>query len=259
MKSSRKPIAAQASVDEEDGQRRQRVAAEGEERDRRRDDDQHAAHRRRALLGDVAAAGPSSRMCWPSSLAAQELDEPGAEQDRDQHRDDRGDDDADSTPAPLRALPRRRSSPAARDALTSTQSPGLQQLVAARRRLVAPATLRTDGTPSAVAVVRARAGRRRPARRRRARGAARRPRGGSAARRRPSSAISPSTATRRRAAGAVGEVLERGAHRQRVRVVRVVDQQPAARRARAPRRASARTRSHAAPSCARSSGRPSAS
>ncbi len=43
----------------------------------------------------------------------------------------------------------------------------------------------------------------------------------------PSSAISPSTAIRRRGPGPLGEVLERGAHRERVRVVAVVQEQHA--------------------------------
>ena len=62
----------------------------------------------------------------------------------------------------------------------------------------------------------------------RARAAARRPRRGTPARPAPSSAISPSTATRRRARRALGEVQERRAHRHRVRVVAVVQEQPAA-------------------------------
>ena len=52
--------------------------------------------------------------------------------------------------------------------------------------------------------------------------------GGTRARSSPSSAISPSTATRRRPLRALGQVLERGAHRDRVRVVAVVQEQAAA-------------------------------
>ena len=78
MKSSRKPIAAHASVDEEDGERRQRVVAEREERDERREHDQEPAHRRRALLDDVVLRAFLADVL-AELVAAQEGDELRAE------------------------------------------------------------------------------------------------------------------------------------------------------------------------------------
>ena len=124
------------------------------------------------------------------------------------------------------------SSPTAREALTRTQSPGSTSVGAPRRlRSTASGTQRVTGTPRGGLEVAAReladgerARRRRAAamlaadllvvaraRRARARPCRRGPRRGAA---------SPAR---------VGEVVERRAHRDRVRVVGVVDQQPAAR------------------------------
>ena len=126
------------------------------------------------------------------------------------------------------------SSPTAREPLTSTTSPGPQlgaQPLRPPRRRWRPSRRRT----------RAPARRPRSPARSRARGRARRSRGGTRARLLPSSAISPSTAIPPRGAGTLGEVLERRAHRDRVRVVAVVQQQTAAG-ADAPPRGASRTR-----------------
>ena len=119
---------------EEDGQPGDRVAAEHEERGRRGDDDQQPTHRRRPLLDDVPLRALLANEL-AELLPAQVLDESRAEQDREEHRHDRGDDDAGQTRAPASASATT-SSPTARDALTSTQSPGLEQLFQCRDRLV---------------------------------------------------------------------------------------------------------------------------
>ena len=150
------------------------------------------------------------------------------------------------------------SSPTARDALTSIASPGRSRLAALVERRSASAIQCISARPAR--------GRRAPARRRptstrsRAR-ASERPdlARGSARDSSPSSAISPRIATRRLPRRALGEVDERGPHRDRVRVVGVVDDEAAAGQRELLAAPAARARSRAAPSCARSSGSPSAS
>ena len=146
----------------------------------------------------------------------------GPAEDRDDHRDQRGDEDS----VPLARQFRR-------DDLESHRAGALHEHHVARPEQPRAQPRRRPSArasrPSSPAVARARARRPRSPARRRARARAapisavvRRPPPA------PSSAMSPSTATRRRPCRALGEVLERGAHRDRVRVVAVVDQQPAA-------------------------------
>ena len=132
---------------EEDGQARGRVAAQQRGRRRGRgDDDQHAAHRRRPLLDDVPLR-PVLADELPELLAAQEGDEARAEQDREQHRHDRGDDHAAQTFAPASASATA-SSRTERDALTSTQSPGRTSSSSAATASAAVATARDDRDPA---------------------------------------------------------------------------------------------------------------
>ena len=108
--------------DEEHRQRGHRVGAEREEGDRGGEQDQQPAHHRRALLGEVVL-GPLFPDVLAELVAAQELDELRADQDRDQQ----GDDPRDQHPAQAltaASASATRSSPTARDALTRTQSPG---------------------------------------------------------------------------------------------------------------------------------------
>ena len=127
------------------------------------------------------------------------------------------------------------SSPTPREALTSTTSPGCQQLRQQRRGLARVG----DRMGLAVEAIGHRRGQRPDGDQHvdaRLAGVRRRSRRGSSRSSGPSSSMSPSTATRRarRPRGGRGEVVEGGAHRHRVGVVAVVDQ-------RSPRRA-ARTR-----------------
>ena len=93
MQSSRKPIAPQASVGAEDRQRRQRVVGQRQERDRRGEQDQQPAHRRRALLGRVVLQALLADVL-AELVPAQEGDERRAAEDRDDHRDERRDEDS---------------------------------------------------------------------------------------------------------------------------------------------------------------------
>ena len=182
-------------------------------------------------------SGPSSRMCWPNSRVAQELDELRAQEDADEQRGRA----ARSGPRPSGVGQRLRaddaSRPTPREALTSTGVAGAQQLRAERAR------------PSAASATEwSRRRSRAPSRRAsgptvtstssRARARARRSRAWKR------DLVGPELehvaehrdAARRRARG---EVVEGGAHRHRVGVVAVVDDdrpRPAARRA-APRSA----------------------
>ena len=108
---------------EEDGQRRQRVLREREERQHGAEHDQQAAHHRRSLLDEVAGR-PLLADRLAELVAAQELDELRADDDRDHHRDQAGDQDSDHQSewfASAGAMPSR---PTAREALTSSASPG---------------------------------------------------------------------------------------------------------------------------------------
>ena len=104
----------------EDRQRRHRVVRDGEERDRRRRDDQQAAHRRRALLGRVVLR-PLLADLLAELVPAQERDEPRAGEDRDDHRDQRGSEDACHYADKFSATT---SSPTESEPFTSTMSPG---------------------------------------------------------------------------------------------------------------------------------------
>src|SRR5678815_2457228 len=107
---------------EEHRQRGHRVAAEREEAGRRRQQDEQAPHRRRALLGDVVLR-PFLADVLAVLLAPQVGHELRADEDRDQQGDDACQEDAAQalTAASVSAT---RSRPTARDAFTSTQSPG---------------------------------------------------------------------------------------------------------------------------------------
>src|SRR5438128_1786120 len=114
---------AAAERDEQDGEGRHLVLADGEKRDGGDDEDQQAAHRRRALLGAVMLR-PLGTDVLAERVAAQKVDEPRTDEDRDHHRDDGGDEDADQCVGAPASASATASSPTARDALTSTASPG---------------------------------------------------------------------------------------------------------------------------------------
>ena len=123
MKSSRKPIAPQPSVTNKTAERRNLVLRHGEERRRRDDEDQQAAHRRCSLL-DPVSFGAFLANVRAELVAAQELDELRTDEERDDHRDHRRSEDADHAAGTRVRAAAIASSPIARDALTSTASPG---------------------------------------------------------------------------------------------------------------------------------------
>src|SRR5215210_2489404 len=138
---------------EEDGQRRGGVAAEREEGEPRGEDDQGAAHRGRSLLHDVPG-GSLLADVLPEPATAQERDELGADEDRDQHRDDGGDEHSRHQTAPAFRACATNSSPAARDAFTRTASPGRRRAqrrgrASSRVVIVAPPYSRARSPPTA--------------------------------------------------------------------------------------------------------------
>ena len=123
MKSSRKPTAAQQTVTKRTvsaGSVNFESARNGIDR---AEQDQQAAHHRRSLLDHVAGrAVLADRLA--ELVPAQELDELRPDHDRDDHRDQAGDEDSDHygvSFARAGAMPSRATE---RDALTSTASPG---------------------------------------------------------------------------------------------------------------------------------------
>src|SRR5918999_2088864 len=123
---------------EEEGQRRRRGAGEGEEGERGRDQDQHASHHGRASLGPVALR-PLLADLLADLAPAQELDELRADHDRDHHRDDGGDEDSGHYAGTPSRAAARCSRPAAREALTSTTSPGRSTAASSSRASAASA------------------------------------------------------------------------------------------------------------------------
>ena len=171
---------------------------------------------RRPLLADLLA----------DRLAPQPVDERGPDDDGDHHRDEPRDQDSDHARACFSISAGMPSSPTARDALTRIASPGRGRRAisvdrVARRRRPVPVGVAAryararladrddDLDPELVeeradlVVVAVALG--------------------------PSSAISPRIATRRRPSARSARSSERRAHRGRVRVVRVVDDEAAAR------------------------------
>ena len=128
IQSSAKPIAAQARVTKKTvsaSSVRSEKIRNGSDID---DHDQQAAHRRRPLL-DHVPCGPLLADLLPELVAAQELDELRAGDDRDDHREDAREEDLNHAPLPRRRAPsrarrRRPRGPSTREPLTSTQSPG---------------------------------------------------------------------------------------------------------------------------------------
>ena len=128
-----------ADGDEQDGERGQRVARKGEKREEGAEHDQQAAHHGRPLLDDMAGGA-----VLPNRLAelvpAHELDELRADHDRDDHRDQAGDQDTDHQPASFARAGATPSSASAREALTSTASPGRSRSRVAATAAVASGT-----------------------------------------------------------------------------------------------------------------------
>ncbi len=124
----------------EDRQPAQRVVAERQERYGRRHDDQEAAHRRRSLL-DRVALGSFRANVLPELVPAQEGDEGRTTEDRDDHCDERGDENAGHQPEKFAATA---SSPTEREPLSSTTSPGSSAVVSAA---TAPAGVATQVPP----------------------------------------------------------------------------------------------------------------
>jgi hypothetical protein len=200
----------------EDRERRHGVDARGEERDRRREHDQEPAHRRRALLDRVVLRALLADLL-AELVAAQEVDERGPGEQGDDQRHQRRDEDACHYRVSFAATA---SSPTAREPFTSkTRRPaderreGVAGLVG-RRHGAAAVPLGEAGRPHAdhldaelarepadVAVVLGRS----------------RPELGHLAEDRDASP----------GPGPLGEVLESRAHRERVRVVAVVQEQHA--------------------------------
>ena len=209
---------AAAERDEEHGQPRQLVLREREERDRRRNEDEDAARRRRALLDDVPL-GPLLADLLAELLSAEEVDEARSGDDRDEARHDAGDEDSGHAVTPASASATR-SRPRTRAPLTSTQSPGLSS---SRSSAIASSA---SATGAAAVDARALADRDEHVHADLVDGAR-----DLAVRLVAVVAELGHLAEDGDAAAPVGEpteVLERGAHRDRVRVPRVVDQQPAA-------------------------------
>ena len=92
IRSSRKPIAPQASIVPKIVSAGTVLDGRREEGDRRREHDQDAAHRRRPLL-DRVVLGPLLADRLAERVAAQEVDEERAREDRDEQRDERRDED----------------------------------------------------------------------------------------------------------------------------------------------------------------------
>ncbi len=104
-------------------QTRGRVRGEDEERDHGGDEDEQAAHRRRARLDHVPGR-PFGADLLADRPAAQPLDELGAEHDGDHHRQEARDQDSDHCSERFSIAAGMPSRPTAREAFTSTASPG---------------------------------------------------------------------------------------------------------------------------------------
>ena len=202
----------------EDRQRRQRVVGERQERER-----SPRSISRPPIVGVPCLADMVLRPLLADVLAdlvpAQERDEGRPAEDRDDHGDERRNENSGHYAVKFSATT---SSPTDREPLTSTTSPGRS-----RPRSSAAASAAV-GDPVAAVVARQLADRdhvldpelaeRAP-----------RSRGGSRAPRRRARAISPSTATQPSAVRRARRGAERRTHRHRVRVVTVVQEQTAAR------------------------------
>src|SRR5262249_17833075 len=106
---------------EEHGQGLESVVADRQEGDRRGEQDEEPAHRRRTLLGHVVLR-PLLPDLLPELVAAEEVDEPWPDGDREGEAHGGGDEDTDHAPAPNAFATT--SSPTDRDPLTRIASPG---------------------------------------------------------------------------------------------------------------------------------------
>src|SRR5947209_761783 len=114
------------SATESDEQHRERgnlVLRHGEKRRRRDDEDEQAAHRRRALLQPVRLRTLLTNVL-AELVPTEELDELRTDDDRHDHRDHACGEDADHVVGICINVWAIASSPMAREALTSTASPG---------------------------------------------------------------------------------------------------------------------------------------
>src|SRR5438552_17675446 len=136
-----------AERDEEHRQCGDLVLRDGEEGDRGDDQDQEATHRRRSLL-DLVTLGPFCPDVLAELVAAEELDELRTDDDRDDHRDHPSGEDADHAAGTRVSAAATASRPTARDALTSTASPGRTTSSSARSASCTLATHRPGTPPS---------------------------------------------------------------------------------------------------------------
>src|SRR5512133_255006 len=141
-----KPDRAAGERHEQHGQGRHGVAAERQEADRGREQNQQPAHCRRSLFGDVMLRAFLTDVL-AELLSPQEGDELRAGQDRDQQGDHPCQQDSAQalTAASASAT---RSRPTAREALTSTTSPGTTSSAALRAAVSASGAQRVTATPS---------------------------------------------------------------------------------------------------------------
>src|SRR5919197_949292 len=193
------PDRAAPERDEEHRERRHGVAAEREEADAGGEQNQEPAHRRRPLLGDV--------VFWPllsdllAVLLAPEVgDELRADEDRNQERDDACDQDS-AQARTVASASATTSRPTAREPLTSTQSPG--STTSSATAIAAGAVARRGGLVANLNV--------------------------KGDRPRAELCHVPEVRDPPPVSRALDEIGERRAHRDRVGVVRVVDQHTAAR------------------------------
>ena len=137
---------AAAERDEQHRQRRHLVLRHREEGDRRDDEDQQPAHRRRPLL-DLVSLGALFANVLPELVATEEVDELRTDDDRDDHGDHPGDENSDHAAGTRLSAAATASRPTAREALTSTASPGRTTSSSARTASCTFATQR-PGTPA---------------------------------------------------------------------------------------------------------------
>src|SRR6266566_6604938 len=102
---------------EEDRESAQRVVRDRQERNGRGEEDEEPAHRRRPLLAHVMLGSVLADVL-AERVAAQELDEPRADEDRNDERYERCDENSTHDKASATI-----SRPTERDPLTSTTSP----------------------------------------------------------------------------------------------------------------------------------------
>src|SRR5437588_1394112 len=137
---------AAAERHEEDGEGGNLVLRDGEECDRRDHEDQQTSHRRRALLDPMSLRSFLANVL-PELVPAQERDELRTDDDRHDHRDHACGEDADHAVGTWVKVAAIVSRPMAREAFTSTASPGRTTSPSSRSASWTLATHR-PGTPA---------------------------------------------------------------------------------------------------------------